>query len=66
MYFEIVGSKTVDISNKKQIRTIDIYRSKSLIKLNRNWLGVDLGDESIKVIKERMISLDATFEFKSL
>ena len=35
-------------------------------KLNRNWLGVDLGDESIKVIKERMISLDATFEFKSL
>ena len=32
MYFEIVGSKTVDISNKKQIRTIDIYRSKSLIK----------------------------------
>jgi len=66
MYFEIVGSKTVDISNKKQIRTIDIYRSISLIKLNRNWLGVDLGDESIQVIKERMISLDATFEFKSL
>jgi site-specific DNA-methyltransferase (adenine-specific)/adenine-specific DNA-methyltransferase len=33
-------------------------------KLNRNWLGVDLGDESIKTIKERMVNLDATFEIK--
>jgi len=33
-------------------------------KLNRNWIGVDLGDESIKTIKERMINLDATFDIK--
>ena len=35
-------------------------------KLNRNWIGVDMGDESIKTIKERMINLDATFEIKNL
>jgi len=35
-------------------------------KLNRNWIGVDLGDESIKTIKERMINLDATFDVKEL
>jgi len=35
-------------------------------KLNRNWIGVDLGEESIKTIKERMINLDATFEIKEL
>jgi len=35
-------------------------------KLNRNWLGVDMGDESIKTIKERMINLDATFDIKEL
>jgi site-specific DNA-methyltransferase (adenine-specific) len=35
-------------------------------KLNRNWIGVDMGEESIKTIKERMVNLDATFEFKSL
>jgi adenine specific DNA methylase Mod len=35
-------------------------------KLNRNWIGVDMGEESIKTIKERMVNLDATFEIKNL
>jgi adenine specific DNA methylase Mod len=35
-------------------------------KLNRNWIGVDMGDESIKTIKERMVNLDATFDIKEL
>ncbi len=35
-------------------------------KLNRNWIGVDMGDESIKTIKERMVNLDATFDIKEV
>ncbi len=35
-------------------------------KLNRDWIGVDMGDESIKTIKDRMIKLDSNFEIKEL
>jgi adenine specific DNA methylase Mod len=35
-------------------------------KLNRNWIGVDLGDESIKTIKDRMIKLDSSFQIKEI
>jgi adenine specific DNA methylase Mod len=35
-------------------------------KLNRNWIGVDMGDESIKTIRDRMIKLDSNFEIKEL
>ena len=35
-------------------------------KLNRNWIGVDLGEESIKTIRDRMIKLDSNFEIKEL
>lgn len=35
-------------------------------KLNRNWIGVDIGEEAIKTIKDRMIKLDACFQIKEL
>jgi adenine specific DNA methylase Mod len=35
-------------------------------KLNRNWIGVDMGDESIKTIKDRLIKLDPNFQIKEL
>jgi adenine-specific DNA-methyltransferase len=35
-------------------------------KLNRNWIGVDMGDESIKTTKERMININSTFTISNL
>lgn len=35
-------------------------------KLNRNWIGVDMGDEAIKTTKERMLNLDSNFTLSNL
>jgi len=35
-------------------------------KLNRDWVGVDMGEESIKTIKDRMVNLDSNFQIKEL
>jgi len=35
-------------------------------KLNRDWIGVDIGDESIKTIRDRMIKLDSNFKLYSI
>ena len=35
-------------------------------KLNRNWIGVDMGEESIKTIKDRLIKIDSNFQIKEL
>jgi DNA modification methylase len=35
-------------------------------KLNRDWIGVDLGEESIKTIRDRMIKLDSNFKLYSI
>jgi len=35
-------------------------------KLNRDWIGVDIGEESIKTIRERMIKIDSNFQIKEL
>jgi adenine specific DNA methylase Mod len=35
-------------------------------KLNRNWIGADMGDESIKTTKERMLNLDSNFTLSNL
>lgn len=35
-------------------------------KLNRNWIGADMGDESIKTTKERMININSTFTISNL
>lgn len=35
-------------------------------KLNRRWIGVDMGDESIKTTKERMININSTFTISNL
>jgi len=35
-------------------------------KLNRDWVGVDIGDESIKTIRDRMVKLDSNFQIKEL
>jgi DNA modification methylase len=35
-------------------------------KLNRDWIGVDMGNESIKTIRDRMIKLDSNFQIKEL
>ncbi len=35
-------------------------------KLNRNWIGVDMGEESIKTTRDRMIKLDSAFQIKEL
>ena len=35
-------------------------------RLNRNWIGVDLGEESIKTIRDRMIKLDSNFKLYSI
>lgn len=35
-------------------------------KLNRNWIGVDMGDEAIKTTKERMLNLDSNFTLSTL
>lgn len=35
-------------------------------KLNRDWIGVDIGEESIKTIRDRMIKLDSNFKLYSI
>lgn len=35
-------------------------------KLNRNWIGVDMGNESIKTTRDRMVKLDSNFQIKEL
>lgn len=35
-------------------------------KLNRNWIGVDMGEESIKTTKERMTNINSTFIISNL
>jgi len=35
-------------------------------KLNRDWIGVDMGDESIKTIRDRMIKFDSNFQIKEI
>ena len=35
-------------------------------KLNRSWIGVDIGEEAICTIKSRLIALDAAFTIKKI